>query len=170
VRAYEVRRDGYLVSTERSRLDLDAVHAFLSNESYWATGISREQLQRAIASSLPFGVYCRDQQLGFARAITAYATFAYLADVFVFESHRRRGVSKLLLEAVVAHPQLQELRRWLLGTRDAHGLYAQFGFIPLEEPARWMELPYPNTYTMGAAAHARRPAASHLPDGLLRHG
>lgn len=150
---YEVRRDGYLVSTDRSRLDLDAVHAFLSKESYWAAGISRERLERAIASSLPFGVYRDGRQVGFARAITDYATFAYLADVYVDEAHRRLGVSKLLMEALLAHPQLQALRRWMLGTRDAHGLYAQFGFVPLEDPARWMELPYPDTYTKAAASH-----------------
>ena len=150
---YEVRRDGYLVSTDTSLLDLDAVHAFLSQRSYWAAGISREGLETAIANSLPFGVYRDGTQVGFARAISDYVTFAYLADVYIEESHRGRGLSKLLLDALLQHPQLQSLRRWMLGTRDAHGLYAQFGFIPLAEPARWMELPDPDAYTKPAASH-----------------
>ncbi len=149
---YEVRRDCYLVSTDRSLLDLDAVHTFLSQRSYWAAGISRERLETAIANSLPFGVYKEGRQVGFARAISDYVTFAYLADVYIEESHRSRGLSKLLLEALLKHPQLQSLRRWMLGTRDAHGLYAQFGFIPLEEPGRWMELPDADAYTKTAAS------------------
>ena len=149
---YEVRRDCYLVSTDRSQLDLDAVHAFLSQRSYWAAGISRERLEAAIASSLPFGVYHNGAQVGFARAISDYVTFAYLADVYIEESHRGRRLSKLLLEALLQHPQLQSLRRWMLGTRDAHRLYAQFGFIPLADPARWMELPDPDAYTKTAAS------------------
>lgn len=149
--SYEVRRDGYLVSTDRSLLDLDAVHAFLSQRSYWAAGISRERLETAIANSLPFGVYNEGRQVGFARAISDYVTFSYLADVYIEESHRGRGLSKLLMEALLKHPQLQPLRRWMLGTRDAHRLYTQFGFIPLEDPARWMELPDPNAYAKGPA-------------------
>jgi GNAT superfamily N-acetyltransferase len=149
---YELLRAGYLVSTDRSRIDLDAVHAFLSGRSYWAAGISRERLANAIENSLPFGAYRDGAQVGFARAITDYETFAYLADVYVDEAHRGRGLSKLLMEAVLGHPQLQSLRRWMLGTRDAHGLYAQFGFSPLEEPARWMERPDPDAYTKVAAS------------------
>ena len=152
-RPYEVRRDGYLVSTDRSLLDLDAVHSFLSQQSYWAAGISRERLELAIANSLPFGVYHEGRQVGFARAISDYVTFAYLADVYIEESHRGRALSKLLMEALLQHPQLQSLRRWMLGTRDAHSLYAQFGFIPLEEPARWMELPDPDAYAKAASSH-----------------
>lgn len=150
---YEVRRGGYLVSTDRSLLDLDAVHAFLSQRSYWAAGISRDRLETAIANSLPFGVYHDGTQVGFARAISDYVTFAYLADVYIEESHRGRGLSKLLMEALLQHPQLQSLRRWMLGTRDAHALYAQFGFIPLAEPSRWMELPDPDAYAKAAASH-----------------
>jgi len=149
---YELQRDGYLVSTDRSLLDLDAVHAFLSQRSYWAAGISRERLANAIENSLPFGVYQDGKQIGFARAITDHVTFAYLADVYIDEAYRGRGLSKLLMEAVVGHPRLQSLRRWVLGTRDAHSLYRQFGFIPLEEPARWMELPDPDAYTKAAAS------------------
>lgn len=137
--AYEVRTNGYLVSTDRSTLDIDAIHDFLSNRSYWSAGITRERLAGAIERSLPFGVYDGDRQVGFARVISDGETMAYLADVYVEESHRGRGLSKLLLEAVIAHPELQGLKRWILGTRDAHSLYAQFGFAPLAAPERWME-------------------------------
>ena len=151
--AYEVTRGDYVVSADRTRLDIDAIYAFLTR-SYWAEGISHESVTAAIERSLAFGLYHLDTQVGFARAITDYVTFAYLADVYVEEAHRGRGLSKLLLEAVLAHPQLQRLRRWMLGTRDAHGLYAQFGFIPLEEPKRWMELANPNAYTTRARGGA----------------
>jgi GNAT superfamily N-acetyltransferase len=146
---YEVRDGDCIVSTDPSLLDIDVIHAFLSRESYWAGGISREQVQTAVDNSLPFGLYYHGQQIGFARAITDFATFAYLADVFVVEPYRGRGLSKLLLRAVLAHPRLQRLRRWMLGTRDAHGLYAQFGFIPLDDPPRWMELPNASAYNQG---------------------
>lgn len=145
---YEVQRDGYLVSTDPAKLDIDAVHAFLSQQSYWATGISRDRLERAIEHSLPFGLYHEGKQIAFSRVITDFVTFAYLADVYVDEAYRGRGLAKLLLEAVLAHPELQRLRRWMLGTRDAHALYAQFGFVPLEEPGRWMELPDPDAYAV----------------------
>ena len=149
---YEVRRDGYLVSTDQGLLDIDAVHAFLSQQSYWANGIARAKFENALQHSLPFGAYRNGAQVGFARVISDFETFAYLADVFVDEAHRGRGVSKLLLGAVLAHPQLVSLRRWMLGTRDAHGLYSQFGFIPLEEPGRWMELSNPDVYTRPEAS------------------
>ena len=151
--AYEVTRGDYVVSADRTRLDIDAIYAFLT-QSYWAKGISHESVTAAIERSLSLGLYHLDTQVGFARAITDYVTFAYLADVYVEEAHRGRGLSKLLLEAVLAHPQLQRLRRWMLGTRDAHGLYAQFGFIPLEEPKRWMELANPDAYTTRAREEA----------------
>lgn len=143
---YEVRKNGYLISTDPALIDLAAVHAFLSQRSYWATGIARERLEEAIDHSLPFGLYKEGRQIGFCRVISDFVTFAYLADVYVDEAQRGQGLSKWLLEAVLAHPQLQRLRRWMLGTRDAHGLYGQFGFIPLEEPQRWMELSDPNAY------------------------
>ena len=149
---YETHRGDYLISTDPSKLDLDTVHAFLSRESYWAEGISRERLDTAIEHSLPFGLYHNGVQIGFARAISDFSTFAYLADVYIDEDYRGRGLSKLLLEAVLAHPRLLKLRRWMLGTLDAHGLYAQLGFIPLEEPARWMELADATTYTRETAA------------------
>ena len=151
---YEVSKDGYLVSTERERLDVDAIHAFLSDQSYWAAGIPKERVVTAIEHSLPFGLYQGDRQIGFARAITDYATFACLADVYVEEPYRQRGLSKFLLDSVLSHPRLQLLRRWMLGTADAHGLYEQFGFIPLEKPQRWMERPDPDTYSRRAEAQA----------------
>ncbi len=144
---YEVRRGDYLVSDDRNILDMDAIHAFLSQQSYWANGISRERLEIAVDHSIPLGLFEGDKQIGFARAITDRATFAYLADVYVDEAYRGRGLSKLLIEAVLAHPEVQHLRRWILGTRDAHDLYRQFGFVPLEEPLRWMELADQEAYT-----------------------
>ena len=144
---YEVRRGDYLVSDDRNILDIDAIHAFLSQQSYWANGISRERLETAVDHSIPLGLFEGDKQIGFARAITDRATFAYLADVYVDEAYRGRGLSKLLIDAVLGHPEVQHLRRWMLGTRDAHDLYRQFGFTPLDEPLRWMELADPEAYT-----------------------
>ena len=144
---YEVRRGDYLVSDDRNILDIDAIHAFLSQQSYWANGISRERLETAVENSIPLGLFDGEKQIGFARAITDRATFAYLADVYVDEAYRGRGLSKLLIDAVLGHPEVQHLRRWMLGTRDAHDLYRQFGFIPLEEPRRWMELADQEAYT-----------------------
>jgi len=138
--AYEVRRNGYVVSTDPAALDLDAVHDFLANRSYWSAGISRERLAAAIERSIPFGVYHDGRQVGFTRVITDGSTIAYIADVYVDEAYRGRGLSKLLMEAVMAHPELQHLKRWILGTKDAHSLYARYGFKPLTAPERWMEL------------------------------
>lgn len=149
---YETRCGDYLISTDPAKLDLDAIHTFLSRESYWAEGISRERLETAIEHSLPFGMYHNGAQIGFARAISDFSTFAYLADVYIDEAYRGRGLSKVLLEAVLVHPRLLKLRRWMLGTRDAHGLYAQLGFVPLEDPPRWMELADATTYTRETAA------------------
>ena len=149
---YEVRRGDYLVSTDPARLDLDAVHTFLTNDSYWANGISRGRFDAAVEHSLPFGVYRDDEQVGFARVITDFSTFAYLADVFVHEAHRGNGASKALLEGLFAHPDLACIRRWMLGTKDAHLLYAKFGFVRLEDPARWMELSDTASYTRDLAS------------------
>ncbi len=133
------------VDTDPARLDLAVVHGFLA-ESYWAKGIPLETVRRSIRNSLCFGLYEAGHQIGFARVVSDRATFAYLADVFVLESHRGRGLGKLLMDAVVAHPDLQGLRRWMLATRDAHGLYAQFGFTPLPSPERFMQLHDPDVY------------------------
>jgi GNAT superfamily N-acetyltransferase len=133
-------RGHYRVSTDPRRLDLDVIHGFLSQRSYWAEGIPREVVERSIRNSLPFGVYDDDALVGFARVVTDHATYAYLADVFVLESHRGHGLSKWLLECVLAHPDLQGLRRWHLATRDAHELYARYGFQPLADPGNLMEI------------------------------
>jgi GNAT superfamily N-acetyltransferase len=126
------------ISCDRSRMDVEAIHRFLSEETYWAGGIPRDLVARAIEHSLCFGAFDGETQVGFTRVITDFATFAYLADVFVIASHRGRGIAKKIMEAVMAHPDLQSLRRWHLVTRDAHALYAQFGFAQLETPERHM--------------------------------
>ena len=133
------------IDTDKSRLDLAVIHGFLST-SYWAKGIPREVVAKATEGSLCFGVYAGGRQVGFARVITDSATFAYLADVFILESHRGQGLSRRLMDAIVAHPSLQGLRRWMLATRDAHGLYARYGFKPLAVPDRFMELHNPEVY------------------------
>jgi N-acetylglutamate synthase-like GNAT family acetyltransferase len=121
----------FLISTDRSKLDLNVIHDFLSRESYWAAGIPRETVARSLENSLCFGVYDNGNQIGFARVISDFATFAYVADVFILEPYRKRGLGKELMATIMAHPQLQGLRRWSLGTRDAQRLYAQFGFKPV---------------------------------------
>lgn len=127
------------------RIDIAAVHAFLS-QSYWSPGIPRGVVERAIANSLCFGVYLGAQQVGFARVVTDKATFAYLADVFILESHRGKGLSKWLMEFITGHEELQGLRRFLLATKDAHSLYTQFGFEALANPSRMMENLKPDVY------------------------
>ncbi len=124
----------------RARLDIELIHAYLSQRAYWALGRPCEVVQRSIENSLCFGVYVQDQQVGFARVVTDYATFARLCDVFILEAHRGRGLGKRLVEAVVAHPALRGLGRLLLATRDAHALYRRHGgFEALQAPERWME-------------------------------
>jgi GNAT superfamily N-acetyltransferase len=135
----------YQMSTDRQRIDIAAVHAFLT-QSYWSPGIPRGVVERAIENSLCFSVYFGAQQVGFARVITDKATFAYLADVFIIESHRGKGLSKWLMEFVTAHEELQGLRRFLLATKDAHALYAKFGFEALGNPSRIMENLKPDVY------------------------
>jgi GNAT superfamily N-acetyltransferase len=137
-------RGEYLISTDLSRLDVALIHKFLSNESYWAVGRRVEVVRRSIDNSLCFGIYRKTEQVGFARVVTDFATFAWLADVFVLPKHRGHGLAKWLMEVILAHPELQGFRRWVLATKDAHSLYAQFGFIPLHRPERWMERPDPN--------------------------
>jgi GNAT superfamily N-acetyltransferase len=140
----EWQRDEYTISTDRNRLDIPVIHDFVSNQSYWAQRRTIEVVQRALEHSLNFGLYKDKQQVGFARVVTDYATFAWIADVFVLTEHRGRGLSKWLMEVILSHPQLQGFRRWVLATKDAHSLYARFGFIPLHRPERWMERPDPN--------------------------
>jgi GNAT superfamily N-acetyltransferase len=141
----EHRKDEFVISTDEERIDLDIVHGFL-RESYWAQGIPREVVARAIKNSLCFGVYSDGKQIGFARVVSDFATYAYIGDVFVMESYRGQGLGKWLMECIVGHPWLQGLRRWTLLTRDAHGLYNQFGFDPLKKPDRYMERHDPEVY------------------------
>ena len=136
-------RGDYSISTDSSRLNIDLIHDFLSHQSYWASGRGREVVERSIENSLSFGIYQNSVQVGFARVVTDYATFAWIADVFVLPEHRGRGLSKWLIEVMLAHPKLQEFRRWVLSTKDAHGVYERFGFIKLHRPERWMERPDP---------------------------
>jgi GNAT superfamily N-acetyltransferase len=144
----EVHRDDYTISTDPARLDLVAVHASLK-ESYWSPGVPPEVVAHAIRGSLCFGLYHRGRQVGFARVITDAATFAYLCDVYVLDEYRGQGLGKWLMEVVTAHPALQELRRFLLVTRDAHGLYERFGFRPLARPEGYMEIHRPDVYSAG---------------------
>jgi GNAT superfamily N-acetyltransferase len=130
----------YTISTDRERIDVETVHRYLNAESYWAAGIPLDVVIRSIEHSLCFGLYKGAQQTGFARVITDYATFGYLADVFVLEPHRGRGRSKWIISVIRNHPDLLGFRRWMLATRDAHGLYTQFGFTPLSSADRLMEV------------------------------
>lgn len=159
----EVRRGEFLISTDPTRLDLDVIHGFLTN-CYWAKGIPREVVHRSIEHSLCFGIYHEGTekspvlaksarsgapcapQVGFARVISDFATIAYLGDVFVLESCRGQGLGKWMMECVMRHPSLQRLRRWILLTRDAQGLYSQFGFTPVKSPERYMELHQADIY------------------------
>lgn len=138
------RKGEFEISTDRQRLDRELIHDFLSRQSYWAQGRSLEVVNRGIEHSLSFGVYHGAQQIGFARVVTDYATFAWLADVFVLDDYRGQGLGKWLIEVILAHPQLQGFRRWALATKDAHELYRSFGFNELMRPERWMERPDPN--------------------------
>jgi GNAT superfamily N-acetyltransferase len=141
--ANEWRRGEYLISTEQARLDIEVIHDYLSNSSYWAAGRSLETVRRSVENSLAFGLYRGEQQVGFARVITDYATFAWLADVFVLDQFRGQGLGKWLVEVILSHPELQGFRRWVLATKDAHELYRPFGFNELHRPERWMERPDP---------------------------
>ncbi len=141
----EWTRDAFTISTDRHRLDLDVVHAFLAS-SYWAEGMPRSVLERGVANSVCFGVYEGQAQVGFARAITDLATYAYLSDVFILESHRGRGLGKWLVACMVNHPGLRALRRVALFTRDAQGLYEPFGFGPPTGQSTYMEIRDPDVY------------------------
>jgi GNAT superfamily N-acetyltransferase len=132
------RRGDYLISTDPERLDLELVHRFLSEEAYWSPGVARDLVERSIEHSLNFGLYHGDDQVGFARVVTDYATFAWVADVFVLEAHRGQGLGKWLMRTVAEHPELRTLRRWLLATVDAHGLYRPLGFKGLGNHPRFM--------------------------------
>jgi N-acetylglutamate synthase-like GNAT family acetyltransferase len=142
----EWQHNEYMISTDKDRLQMDVIQKYLSEESYWAQGRRREDTERAIENSICFGVYEGEKQVGFARVITDMATFAYVGDVFILPDCQKKGLSKRLMEAILSHPELQNLRRWILATKDAHGLYAQYGFTELKFPERWMERPAPWAY------------------------
>ena len=139
-------RGDYTISTDRERVDILLVHDFLSHHSYWARGIPMETVQRSIRNSLNFGLYHQDRQVGYARVITDYATVAYLGDVFILPEHRGQGLSQWLMEEISADPALQGLRRWVLLTADAHGLYEKTGWKPVARPERYMERHDPDVY------------------------
>jgi GNAT superfamily N-acetyltransferase len=141
----EWQRGEYLISSDPARMDIDSVHRFLSDEAYWSPGVPEDVVRRAIAGSIVFGLYRGSEQVGLARVVSDRATFAWLCDVYVLKEHRGHGLGKWLMECVKAHPELQGLRRWLLATRDAHGLYEQFGFEPVD-PGRFMEIRDPDVY------------------------
>lgn len=140
----ETHRDRFTISTDPARLDNDAIAEMLKR-SYWASGRPRAQLDRALANSLVFGIYDGEKQIGLARVVSDYAIFAYLCDVFIHEDYRAHGLGKWLMQTIHGHPDLQGLRRWALVTRDAHGLYRQFGWDELHDPDSWMEIliPFP---------------------------
>lgn len=142
----EHRRGEFLISTDAALLDVDVIHKFLTN-CYWAKGVPRETVERSIEHALCFGVYDGSgAQVAFARVISDFATVAYVGDVFVLESHRGYGLGKWMMQSIVQHPELQGLRRWILTTRDAHGLYSQVGFTPVKFPERYMERHDPHVY------------------------
>lgn len=136
----EFTRGEFVISSDPARLDLEWTHQFLTNDSYWARGIPARVFQQSVENSLCFGIYLHDIQVGFGRVISDYATFAYLADVFISEQHRGQGLGKWLLECILGYPELQGLRRWMLVTRDAQGLYEQYGFVPVRNPGNIMEM------------------------------
>ena len=142
----EIPVPGYEISHDPARMDVGVIHAFLSETSYWAKGIPRSVVEKSLAHSLCFGIYHHGAQVGFARIVSDHATFAMLADVFVLEGHRGKGLSKWLMRTVIAHPDLQGLRRLLLLTSDAHELYRQFGFTEIGNAWRFMEVVRPDIY------------------------
>jgi GNAT superfamily N-acetyltransferase len=138
----ELQNGLFDLSTDPARLDVEAIYAFLSH-SYWAMARPRAMIEKSIRNSLCFGIYHSQSQIGFARVVTDCATFGYLADVYILEPYRGQGLGHWLIETILSHPELKELRRWSLATRDAHPLYRQFGFQPLERPQDFMELVRP---------------------------
>jgi GNAT superfamily N-acetyltransferase len=139
----ELKRE-YTISTDRSKLNISIIHNYISNESYWGKSRSLEVVKKSIENSLPFGVYYKNEMIGFARVLTDFATFAWVADVFILTKHRSKGLSKWLMGTILSHPELQGFRRSVLATKDAHELYRRFGFRELNKPERWMERPDPD--------------------------
>ena len=153
MKMYEVLQNEFCISTDKSKLDINIIHNYLCDESYWAKNIPVETVERSIEGSCCFGLYVKEnsisKQIGFARVITDFATFGYLADVFIIETYRGKGLAKWMMEMIMKHPEMQGLRGWLLATKDAHALYAKFGFSLLENTSRFMRLSifdqYPGT-------------------------
>lgn len=139
-------KDSYTISTDKDRLNIEFIHQYLRDKSYWAENIPVQVVQKSIEGSICFGIYAGQKQIGFARVVTDTASFAYLGDVFIDELYRGKGLSKWLMEVILSHPDLQGLRRFILATRDAHGLYEQFGFSTLSFPERWMHIHNPDVY------------------------
>ena len=165
----EWSRYPYVLTDERTRVDVDAVHAYLKT-SYWAAGIPRDCVARSVEGSLCFSIHRGSTQVGFARVVSDSATFAYLADVYVLPEHRGQGLSKWMMEVISGHPALQSLRRWMLATRDAHGLYAKYGFKPVSAPERLMERHDPEIYGSAQAETATGAAVTgKVADGAGPH-
>ncbi len=143
---FEETIEGYLYSTDKAMLNIELIHNYLTNDSYWAKGISLDIVKRSIENSICFGIYQSNEQVGFARVVTDKATFGYLGDVFVLDVHCGKGLSKNLMAFLLRHPELQGFRRWMLLTRDAQELYKKFGFIQFHAPDRCMELWFPDVY------------------------
>ena len=142
----DLNRQDFYIDTDKNKLQIEVIQNFLAEDSYWANNRTIEQTRRAIENSLCFGLYHKSEQIGFARVVSDFATFAYLGDVFVVQEYRGQGLSKWLMETIISCPDLQGLRRWILATRDAHSLYEKYGFRALKFPDRWMEKPAPNAY------------------------
>ena len=140
------QKGDYLITTDKTKLNLKVIHNYLSNESYWSRNIPFEIVKASTENSLNFGLFFKEKQIGYARIVSDFATTAYLADVFVLKEFRGQGLSKWLMEIIMNHPDLQGLRRWILATKDAHGLYKQFGWKPMAAPERWMEKHNPDVY------------------------
>jgi GNAT superfamily N-acetyltransferase len=149
---YERPSGEFLVTTDTARLDIDAIHDYLSREAYWCQGIPRETVERAIENSVNFGLLHGARQVGFTRVVTDKATYAWVCDVYVLPEYRGRGLARLMLETMLEHPELQGLRRWTLATRDAHDLYRRVGFAELPNPERWMIIVNPDVYSQNVPA------------------
>ncbi|HEY8732971.1 MAG TPA: GNAT family N-acetyltransferase [Puia sp.] len=141
-----IYKNDYCISTDKTKLDLKAIHAFLSTKAYWCLNISYETVKKAAENSLNFGIYNNNKQIGYARIISDFSTIAYLGDLYIIDEFRGIGLSKWLMETIMSHSELQGLRRWILLTGDAHGLYRQFGWTDIADPAKWMELHNKNVY------------------------
>jgi N-acetylglutamate synthase-like GNAT family acetyltransferase len=144
---FQEQKKGFTITTDKSKLDVNSIFDYLSNRSYWAMGVPLEKVKRAIENSICYGVYdSSGKQAGFARVVTDKATIAYIGDLFILEEYRKQGLSKWLMECILKHPELQGFRRWILLTKDAHGLYKQYGFNEPEEPSTYMELRKKDVY------------------------